>query len=97
MIYEEHFECNMQTIHEKLKMELFIWLIFKDILEILWILRENNIVQSQLNLQSIYLKNGYFKLGCYENMFEYGTKNEKIKENISKKALDFMPPEYFLN
>ena len=44
LIYEEHFELSMELIHSRLKMDLFVWLIFKDLLEILWILKENKVI-----------------------------------------------------
>ncbi len=87
----------MSVLKHKIKMEMFILLIFKDLVESLWILKENKIFHSFLTPDKIYLKNGYFKLGGYEFFLNYGTRNALFKNQIEDWALPFMPPEYFLN
>ncbi len=56
-------------------MEMFILLIFKDLVESLWILKERKYLHLLISTDQIYLKNGYFKIGGYEFFHEYGVNN----------------------
>lgn len=96
IIYENFYKFSMVQIRKKLNIEMFILLILKDLVDILWILKENKIFHSLLCFDSIYLKNGYFKIGGYEHFLEYGTLNDFYKEEINKKYYPFMSPEFFL-
>lgn len=96
IIYENFFKFSMIQIRKKLNIEMFILLILKDLVDILWILKENKIFHSLLSFDSIYLKNGYFKIGGFEHFLEYGTQNDFYKEEINKKYYPFMSPEFFL-
>lgn len=68
----------MNKLKEKIKVDIFVLLIFRDLIEIIWILKENNLFHSLITLDIIYLKNGYFKIGGYESIISYGTKNSTI-------------------
>lgn len=97
LIYEEFTKYSMSKLKEKIKVDIFVLLIFRDLVEIIWILKENNLFHTLVTHEIIYLKNGYFKIGGFQHIVPYGTKNECIAHNVQVEHLQFMPPEYFLN
>lgn len=65
LIFEEFTKFSMKILKEKIKVDIFVLLIFRDLVEIIWILKENSLFHSIMTLDTIYLKNGYFKLGGF--------------------------------
>ena len=82
LIYEEFTKFQMEKLRTNIKIDIFILLIFRDLVEVAWILKENKLYHAIFDPQFIYLKNGYFKVGGFEYIVDYGTKNETLEKSV---------------
>ncbi len=55
--------------------------------DILFVLKDNQVICTKLDEETIYLKQGFFKLGGYENFYSYQTANEYIVKLTEPKDL----------